>query len=148
MKEIKTKFGVIYIEDLEYDHHRPTMREEEDRIKIFDSDMRYMDYWSMETLYEQADMTNQSLEAVYEEIIKRYERADSLDAICPDIRYENTDIEKFVLFMVVDGSLEVRESHVIDAMFSPNSRETLLSFIKDHEWVNRIGNYYLAIEEY
>lgn len=148
MKEIKTKFGVIYIEDLEYDHHCPAMREEEDRIKIFDSDKRYMDYWTMETLYEQADMTNQSLEAIYEEIIKRYEETDSLDAICPDIRYENTDIEKFILFMVVDGCLEVRESHVIDAMFSPNSKETLLGYIKDHEWVNRIGDYYLLIEEY
>lgn len=148
MKEIKTKFGVIYIEDLEYDHHCPAMREEEDRIKIFDSDKRYMDYWDMETLYEQADMTNQSLEAIYEEIIKRYEETDSLDAICPDIRYENTDIEKFILFMVVDGCLEVRESHVIDAMFSPNSKETLFGYIKDHEWVNRIGDYYLLIEEY
>ena len=148
MKEIKTKFGVIYIEDLEYDHHCPAMREEEDRIKIFDSDKRYMDYWDMETLYEQADMTNQSLEAVYEEIIKRYEDTDSMDAICPDIRYENTDIEKFILFMVVDGCLEVRESHIIDAMFSPNSKETLLGYIKDHEWVNRIGDYYLLIEEY
>lgn len=148
MKEIKTKFGVIYIEDLEYDRHCPAMREEEDRIKIFDSDERYMDYWSMDSLHDEVEMTGKTLEEVYQDIIHRYEKADNLDSICPDIRFQTTDLEKFILFAEVDGYLEVRESHIIDAMFSPNSKETLLGYIKDHEWVNRIGDYYLLIEEY
>lgn len=148
MKEIKTKFGVIYIEDLEYDHHRPAMREEEDRIKIFDSDKRYMDYWDMDMLYGEVEVTGKTLEEVYQEIISRYEEANNLDAICPDIRFQTTDLEKFVLFAEVDGYLEVRESHIIDAMFNPNGKETLLGYIKDHELVNRIGDFYLLIEEY
>ena len=148
MKEIKTKFGVIYIEDLEYDHHRPDMREEEDRIKVFDSDKRYMDYWDMDMLYGEVEVTGKALEAVYQEIIDRYEKADNLDAICPDIRFQTTDLEKFVLFAEVDGYLEVRESHIIDAMFSPDGQETLLGYIKDHEYVNKIGNTYLLIEQY
>lgn len=148
MKEIKTKFGVIYIEDLEYDHHCPAMREEEDRIKIFDSDERYMDYWDMDMLYGEVEVTGKTLEEVYQEIIHRYEEADNLDAICPDIRFQTTDLEKFVLFAEVDGYLEVRESHIIDTMFSPNGKETLLGYIKDHEYVNKIGDTYLLIEQY
>lgn len=148
MKAIDTKFGTIYIEDLEYDRHCPAMREEEDRIKIFDSDERYMDCWTIDSLVDQADCEHKTLEEVYQDIIVRYEQANSLDAICPDIRFETEDLEKFVLFMEVDGYLEVRESHIIDAMFSSNGKETLLGFIKDHEWVNRIGNTYLLIEEY
>lgn len=148
MKEIKTKFGTIYIEDLEYDRHCPAMREEEDRIKIFDSDERYMDDWTMDSLYDEVQATGKTLEEVYQEIIRKYEEADNLDAICPDIRFQTTDLEKFVLFAEVDGYLEVRESHIIDAMFSSDGKETLLGYIKDHEWVNRIGDYYLLIEEY
>lgn len=148
MKEIKTKFGVIYIEDLEYDHHRPNMREEEDRIKVFDSLKRYMDYWSMDLLFDYVEMENKTLEEVYEDIIHRYENADNLDAICPDIRFQTTDLEKFVLFAEVDGYLEVRESHIIDAIFSPDGQETLLGYIKDHEYVNKIGDTYLLIEQY
>jgi hypothetical protein len=88
------------------------------------------------------------LEEVYEDIIHRYENADNLDAICPDIRFSTTDLEKFVLFAEVDGYLEVRESHIIDAIFSPDGQETLLSYIKDHEYVNKIGDTYLLIEQY
>jgi hypothetical protein len=148
MREINTKFGVIYIEDLEYDHHCPNMREEEDRIKVFDSLKRYMDYWSMDLLFDYVKMENKTLEEVYEDIIHRYENADNLDAICPDIRFSTTDLEKFVLFAEVDGYLEVRESHIIDAIFSPDGQETLLSYIKDHEYVNKIGDTYLLIEQY
>lgn len=47
MKEIKTKFGKLYIEDFEYDRHKPWIREEEDRIKLYDSKGRYFDYFPM-----------------------------------------------------------------------------------------------------
>ncbi len=102
----------------------------------------------MDMLYGEVEVTGKTLEEVYQEIIHRYEEVDNLDAICPDIRFQTTDLEKFVLFAEVDGYLEVRESHIIDAMFSPNGKETLLEYIKDHEWVNRIGDFYLLIEEY
>lgn len=42
MKQINTKFGTIYIEEWEFDHHKPWQREEEDRVKIFDSNERYL----------------------------------------------------------------------------------------------------------
>ena len=50
MKEIKTKFGTIYIEEWEFDRHKPWQREEEDRIKIFDSNENYLDHFSADSI--------------------------------------------------------------------------------------------------
>lgn len=147
MKAINTKFGTIYIEDLEYDRHRPAWREEEDRIKVFDSNENYMDHWTIECLEEFARSDNKTLEEVYQDVIHKYEEADNLDEICPDIRFATDDLEKFVLFMSVDGYLEVRESKIIDAIFD-DDQEELKRFITDNEFVNKIGDTYLLIEEY
>ena len=147
MKQINTKFGTIYIEDLEYDRHCPAMREEEDRIKVFDSNENYMDCWTIECLEEFAKSDDKTLEEVYQDIIHKYEEADNLDEICPDIRFITDDLEKFILFMSVDGYLEVRESKIIDAIFD-DDQEELKRFITDNEWVNKIGNTYLLIEQY
>lgn len=46
MKEIKTKFGVLYIEDAEE-------REEAGRIKLYDSRKCYLDYLSVENCSEE-----------------------------------------------------------------------------------------------
>lgn len=146
MKTINTKFGTIYIEELEYDRHCPAKREEEDRIKIFDSNKNYMDYWSMELLYDQSETYEQTLERVYQSIIHRYEQADNLDAICPDIRFSTNDVVKFALFMKVDEYLDIEDQDLITMIFhNPDKLEELV--IK-HEWVNKIGNTYLLIENY
>lgn len=146
MKKINTKFGTIYIEELEYDRHCPAKREEEDRIKIFDSNKNYMDYWSMELLYDQSETYEQTLERVYQSIIHRYEQADNLDAICPDIRFSTNDVVKFALFMKVDEYLDIEDQDLITMIFhNPDKLEELV--IK-HEWVNKIGNTYLLIENY
>ena len=55
MKAIETKFGTIYIEEWEYDRHKPWQREEEDRVKIFDSNENYIDYLSAELVEENAE---------------------------------------------------------------------------------------------
>lgn len=146
MKQVNTKYGTIYIEDLEYDRHRPNWREEEDRIKIFDSDKNYMDCWHMDTLEDFARTENKTLEEVYQDIIRRYEDAEYLDEICPDVRFDTDDIEKFVLFMKVDGYLDIENQDLIFDIF--HNPDKLREHIKGHEWVNRIGNHYLLIEEY
>lgn len=145
MRKIDTKFGVIYIEDLEYDRHCPYMREEEDRIKIFDSDENYMDCWYMDTIEDFARTDNKTLDEAYQDIIRRYEEVDDLEAICPDIRFDTDDIVKFVLFMQVDGYLDIENQDLIFDIF--HNQDKLREHIKDHEWVNRIGNHYLLIQE-
>lgn len=146
MKAINTKFGTIYIEDLEYDRHCPAMREEEDRIKIFDSNENYMDVYTMECIEDFARMENKTLEEVYQEMIRRYEQADNLDAICPDIRFRTNDIVKLVLFMQVDRYLDMDNGELVAKIL--NEPDSLEELIKGHEWVNKIGDTYLLIEEY
>lgn len=147
MRAIATKFGIIYIETLEYDRHNPSMREEEDRIKIFDSREEYMDYWSMEILYDQVESENKTLEEVYEDIIARYVAADNLDAICPDIRFDTKDVVKLALFMVADGYLEVDKNKLADMVLN-NDLNALDKLVLSNEWVNKVGDNYLLIEEY
>ena len=147
MRAIETKFGTIYIETLEYDRHCPAMREEEDRIKIFDSREEYMDYWAMEILVDRVETENKTLEEVYQEIIQHYEEMDNLDAICPDIRFTSDDIVKFALFMKVDGHLDIPDRHLIDMIFN-NDLNGLDKLVLKNAWVNKVGNHYLLIEEY
>jgi hypothetical protein len=147
MKQINTKFGTIYIEDLEYDRHCPAMREEEDRIKVFDSLERYLDYWTIDTLTEFATSANTTLEAEYQEIIRMYENADSLHNLCPDIRYATNDVEKMALFMQADYALDIEGRDIVAMMFTKNVKE-LEELVLANDFVNKIGDWYILIEEY
>jgi hypothetical protein len=147
MKKIDTKFGVIYIEDLEYDRHCPAMREEEDRIKIFDSLGRYLDYWTMEYLEDHAGMAGISIEQVYQDIIVYYKNADSLSVFCPDIRYATDDVEKMALFMQADYDLDIEGRELAAMIFTKNSKK-LEELVLSNDFVNKIGDWYILIEEY
>lgn len=146
MRAIATKFGMIYIETLEYDRHCPTMREEEDRIKIFDSHKRYMDYWSMELVQDHCAAYEQTEEECYQDIIGHYVAADNLDAICPDIRFDTKDVVKLALFMMTDGYLEIDKSELIDMVLN-NDLNALENLVLSNDWVNKVGDNYLLIEE-
>lgn len=147
MKAINTKFGTIYIEDLEYDRHCPAMREEEDRIKIFDSLGRYLDYWSMECLEDFVESENKTLEEAYQDIFRRYEDADNLSTFCPDIRYATNDAEKMALFMQADYDLDIDGRELVAMIFTKNSKK-LEELVLSNDFVNKIGDWYILIEEY
>lgn len=140
MKEITLKNfnnAKIYIEDLEYYHHIPAGREEEDRIKVFDSFERYMDYWDMELLKEAAEANEHSLEEEYQSIIKHYEDATKLDQIV-----ESNAIE----FQTEDVFEMARELEI------PVSRTSLEHEIEyevlQNEWVNKVGKWWILTSEY
>ncbi len=147
MRKIDTKFGTIYIEDLEYDRHNPAGREEEDRIKIFDSLERYLDYWMIDTLMDFAEGENKTIEEEYQEVIRNYENADSLDVLCPDIRYKTNDVEKMAVFMQVDYDLDIDGRDIVAMMFDKNSNK-LEELVLANDFVNKIGDWYILIEEY
>ena len=146
MRKIDTKFGTIYIEDLEYDRHCPTMREEEDRIKIFDSLGRYLDYWTIDTLMEIATSANTTIEDEYQSIIRNYENADNLSAFCPDIRYVTNDVEKMALFMQADDHWDIDGREIVAMIFDENNKG-LEELILSNDYVNKIGELYILIEE-
>lgn len=147
MRKIDTKFGTIYIEDLEYDHHNPAGREEEDRIKIFDSLERFLDYWSMDCIEDFVKNENKTYDEVYQEIVSRYEKAKDLDTLCPDIRYTTKDVEKMALFMQADDYLDIDGRELVAMIFEGNNQR-IERLILENSYVNKIGDWYILVEEY
>lgn len=124
MKEITLKFGgTIYMEWY-------GEQEEEDRIKVFDSDKEYLDYFSVENLEEKAsvckDLSIQDLLDVY---AYQMARKESIEALLDYLGVEWRAIypNKAALIEATD-----RDVHEID----------------EDEWINHIGKYYVEVEEY
>ena len=146
MQAINTKFGMIYIEELEYDHHCPAKREEEDRIKVFDSLGRYLDYWTIEYLADCVEIDGISIEQAYQDIIARYKYVDSLGDLCPEIRYATNDVEKMALFMQADYDLDIERQELIAMIFTKN-RKGIEEVVLANDFINKIGDWYILIEE-
>ena len=122
MREINTKWGKIYIEDYEFDRHKPYQREEEDRIKLFDSDKRYLDYYD-------ADMTREE----YDDICEGIEKSETLDNFLYEMQFHGTWKE------VYDWIYETFDIH--EEFCDENG-------IPNNEYVNRIGETYIIHEDY
>ncbi len=72
LNPVKTKFGEISVETLMYP------REEEDRIKIYDSDMKYFDYFYVEELYDRACEMETTIEEEYAARLKAFREEEHL----------------------------------------------------------------------
>lgn len=122
MKQLNTKWGPIYIEDYEFDRHKPYQREEEDRIKVFDSDHRYLDYYG-------ADMTKEE----YDDICDGIEKSETLDNFLYEYQFTGTKEEavKWIKETFDDNN------DFIDKNGKPIN-----------EYINRIGQTYLVHENF
>ena len=112
LNSVKTQFGMIYVETL------VDPREEEDRIKIYDSDTKYIDYFSGEFLTECAEEMEHSIEEEYAARLQswRYEKniCQLLDMIC---------------------------SNWVTITMDKNTLD------EDDDYVNRIGKYYFVTKD-
>lgn len=118
LNEIKTQFGTIYIESLAYP------REEEERIKIYDSDKKYIDYFSVETLQNYADELHKETNETWT-IEKEYTlRVNTISFEC--------DINN-LLMLIIGGSCKYK--------LLPKKPT------KSDDYVCRIGNYYFELSE-
>lgn len=117
MREIKTKFGKLYIEDLEYDRHKPWMREEEDRIKLYDSKFKYFDYFIVTDTFTKEE---------YENYIRSIQTSPNIEWLLDllGINYE-----------LVTKNKKEAQDYLDD------------NDIENNEWVNIIGDYYIIIAE-
>ena len=75
LNPVKTKFGEISVETLMYP------REEEDRIKIYDSDMKYLDYFYLEQLYDNACEMETTIEEEYATRLRAFRDEDDLGTL-------------------------------------------------------------------
>ena len=133
MKQINTKFGILYIEEWEFDHHKPWQREEEDRVKIFDSNERYLDYFSAESIEESAEIEGITPQDVLNEYINKMEHFDTIQGLL-DWLGLNDDL------ITTDRVVVENYLHYFDMDDD--------SDIEENEWVNKIGDYYIVVSEY
>lgn len=125
--EIPTSFGTIYIEKWE-----PECREEEERIKLYDSDGKYLDYFSTESIYETGLTKGIGPEDYYLEICSDIGNLSSVEELADYLCLGYEIITKDTL----DIALILIDQNVDDD--SP---------LEENEWVNHIGEYWILIAE-
>lgn len=121
LRTVKTKFGTFFIEDLN------SVREESDRIKIFDSNKKYMDYISVAHLNEEE----------YQLRINDFIDCDTIESLIEKISF---DYE-----MVTSDWEEVADYLGIN--YYPN-KQLVLNELNGNECVNKIGDYFIVLSPY
>lgn len=125
MRKINNNYlGDFYIEKLEN-------REEQDRIKLYDSDEKYLDYLPLER-YDDADPTFEEQYDGYVEMLESFETIEELlDWLVCDYEF----------FSTKDATIQYLHEELNWDL--PSEGYDPL----DNEWVNRIGDIYVVISE-
>ena len=136
MKQINTKFGTLYIEEWEFDRHKPWQREEEDRVKIFDSNENYIDHLSAELVEENAEYEHITPQELLDKHASKLANAktieDLLDMLDVDYEFVGTKDETIAyLHNELNWDLPSEDYNPLD-----------------NEWVNKIGDYYIVVSDY
>lgn len=134
MKKIETVFGVLYIEE-------ENNREETGRIKIFDSEMRYFDYYNLEYLEEGKTITE-----FVEETAKWIAECKSLDNLLEElgINYYTKSEDWADLLEEMFESARCIDGKWYDAI--DGSEITEQTFM-ENEYVNKVGNVYIFVSD-
>ena len=123
--KIESKAGIMFVEKV-------GEQEESERIKVYDSNGRYLDYFSVESIAEAANTDNITLEEEYEKYISRLSKCETAEEVV-NILGTNTEI------IETDETKFVKKlaDFVIDDDYD----------IDNNECVNVIGEYYILIKE-
>lgn len=126
MRKINNKYlGNFYIEKLEN-------REEQDRVKLYDSDENYLDYLPLER-YDDTDPTEEEQYQGYIEMLESFKTI-------PDLMEWLVSSWEFI----GDKDQTIKYLHEELNWDLPSEDYNPL----DNEWVNRIGDIYIVISEY
>jgi hypothetical protein len=126
MRKINNSYlGNFYIEELEN-------REEQDRVKLYDSDEKYLDYLPIER-HDDSDPTEEEQYNGYIEMLESFKNVlDLMDWLVCDCDFiGNKDQTIKYLHEELNWDLPSGEYNPLD-----------------NEWVNRIGDIYIVISEY
>ena len=126
MRKINNNYlGTFYIEELEN-------REEQDRVKLYDSDEKYLDYLPLES-YDIDDPTFEEQYDGYVEMLESFETIEEpLDWLVCDYEF----------FSTKDATIQYLHEELNWDLPSKNYNPL------DNEWVNRIGDIYIVVSEY
>lgn len=136
MKKIETKFGTLYLEEENDDR-------EKDRIKIYDSEMRYFDYYNLEYLDE-----DQTITEFVEEMAKWLAECKSLDDLLEGLgidSYSTSEDWTDLLEDMYNGAAKLVDGKWID---STDGSEITEPKVMENEWVNKVGNTYILVCDY
>ena len=126
MRKINNNYlGTFYIEELEN-------REEQDRVKLFDSDENYLDYLPL----ERYDDTDPTFEEQYQDYVEMLENFKTV----PDLMEWLVSSWEFI----GDKDQTIKYLHEELNWDLPSEDYNPL----DNEWVNRIGDVYIVVSEY
>lgn len=125
MRKINNKNinGKFYIENFDE-------REEEDRVKIYDSDENYLDYLPL----DQIDVDDTPIEEQYNNYIEMLESFKT--------------IEEMMDWLVCDCEFIGKKSEAIKYVLTEWNLPDEETDPLDNEWVNRIGDTYIIVSEY
>ena len=136
--KIETKYGSFYIEDEIY-------RQEEDRIQLFDSLGRWLDYFTIECIEE---TWNGSYSDFVEEIMRKAKSFDRVEEFLDYLGISAYTISKNWEDLLDDiyqepGELNYDEQTKTwkDSDGKIVNEETIL----ENEWVNKIGEFYILV---
>lgn len=126
MRKINNNYlGTFYIEELEN-------REEQDRVKLYDSDENYLDYLPLER-YDDTDPTEEEQYQGYIEMLESFKTV--------------TDLMEWLVSsweFIGDKDQTIKYLHEELNWDLPSEDYNPL----DNEWVNRIGDVYIVVSEY
>ena len=126
MRKINNKYlGTFYIEELEN-------REEQDRVKLYDSDEKYLEYLPIER-YDDTDPTEEEQYQGYIEMLESFKTV-------PDLMEWLVSSWEFI----GDKDQTIKYLHEELNWDLPSEDYNPL----DNEWVNRIGDVYIVVSEY
>ena len=126
MRKINNKYlGNFYIEELEN-------REEQDRVKLYDSDEKYLDYLPLER-YDDFDPTEEEQYQGYIEMLESFKTV-------PELMEWLVSSWEFI----GDKDQTIKYLHEELNWDLPSEDYNPL----DNEWVNRIGDVYIVVSEY
>lgn len=126
MRKINNNYlGDFYIEELE-------SREEQDRVKLYDSDYKYLDYLPLER-YDDTDSTFEEQYNNYLEILGRFDTVEGL-----------------MEWLVCETEFIGNKYQMLDYLVNRLNWDDISEDYNplDNEWVNRIGDVYVLVSEY
>ena len=125
MRKINNKNinGKFYIENFDE-------REEEDRVKIYDSDENYLDYLPL----DQIDVDDTPIEEQYNNYVEMLEQFKT--------------IEEMMDWLVCDCEFIGKKSEAIKYVLTEWNLPDEETDPLDNDWVNRIGDTYIIVSEY
>ena len=139
MKEIKTKFGAtLYVEELSHDRHYAD-REDETKIKFFDTKEKYLDYFEVETLEDLAEDKKSTPEAVLESFVKEIEECDSIEKLL-DYNFG------IVWYFYAKNWRTVADWMIAEGCYF-DTNDVSEQDILNHVCTNIIGDYIVVVEE-